>query len=64
MRGIRLIVQDAQGRSFDALQPRQEVGDGWDLRSLRGGPMTLAYSPVHRREGDGFKIELNLRDFR
>lgn len=72
--GIRFLVEDAQGRSFNAFQPRQELAEGWNIRKIPGGPIRLAYSPMRRLEGpsaprlrseqDSLKagIELRLRD--
>jgi hypothetical protein len=56
-------VQDPQGNNFEALQPRDALGDGLNLRRVRG-PVHLAYSPVARRRQDRFHIELQLRDLK
>ena len=64
VRGISLKVEDPSGRSFAALQPQQELWDGWDLRSFQGRSIQMAYSPVHRREGRNLKIELKLCDLK
>lgn len=61
--GMRVTVQDPQGNSFEALQPRDALGEGLNLRRVRGS-VHLAYSPVSRREEDRFSIELRLRDLK
>jgi single-stranded-DNA-specific exonuclease len=61
--GVRVTVQDPQGNSFEALQPRDALGDGLNLRRVRGS-VHLAYSPVARRRQDRFHIELRLRDLK
>ncbi len=61
--GVRVIVQDPQGNNFEALQPRDALGDGLNLRRVRGS-VHLAYSPVARRRQDRFHIELRLRDLK
>ena len=61
--GMRVTVQDSQGNSFEALQPRDALAEGLNLRRVRGF-VHLAYSPVSRREEDRFHIELRLRDLK
>jgi len=61
--GMRLVVQSPEGKSFEALQPRDALGEGLNLRRVRG-LVHLAYSPVRLRQTDGFTIELRLRDLR
>ena len=60
--GMRFTVQGPEGRSFHALQPR-EMLEQVNLRRVRG-TVHLAYSPILRRNGDGSRIELRLRDLR
>lgn len=62
--GIRFTVEDADGRPFEALQPRQELWEGWNLHKLPGGPVALAYSPLFRRGENGLEIKLKLKDLR
>ncbi|MBI3333523.1 MAG: single-stranded-DNA-specific exonuclease RecJ [Candidatus Omnitrophica bacterium] len=62
--GIRFLVEDSHGRTFQALQPRQELADGWNVRKLPGGPIRLAYSPLRGLAGEGSGIELRLRDLK
>ena len=62
-KGMRLIVESSGGKSFEALQPREALWDGLNLRRARGD-VHLAYSPVRRRQPEGFTIELRLRDLR
>ncbi len=61
--GMRVTVQDPQGNCFEALQPRDALGEGLNLRRVRGS-VHLAYSPVGRRQEDRFQIELRLRDLK
>lgn len=61
--GVRLKVQDAGGRRFDALHPRHLAGDGLNLRRVRGNVM-LAYSPVRRGAAPEAGIELRLHDLK
>ncbi len=62
-RGIRFLVEDSGGRSFQALQSRHELWEGWNIRRLKGGQIQLAYSPVIcHRSADHSQIELRLRD--
>jgi len=61
--GMRLVVESPEGRVFEALQPRDALGEGLNLRRVRGN-VHLAYSPVRRRGEDGFTIELRLRDLK
>ena len=58
-----MTVQDSQGNNFEALQPREALAEGLNLRRVRGS-VHLAYSPVSRREEDRFSIELRLRDLK
>ena len=65
-RGIRFAVEDDQGQFFEAIQLRESVERlglyvGKKER-LKGRAVTLAYSPVYRKEEDGFGIELKVRD--
>ena len=63
--GIRFFVEDGQGRSFLVLQPRQEMEEGWNVRRIPGGPVTLVYSPMIRfGQTDKSAIELRLCDLR
>ena len=61
--GMRVTVQDPRGNNFEALQPRDALGEGLNLRRVRGS-VHLAYSPVSRRGEDRFHIELRLRDMK
>lgn len=63
-RGRRMVVEDADGCSFEALQSRHEIWEGGSLQRLRGRKVKLAYSPVRRQEGEGSTIELRLRDLK
>lgn len=62
--GVRFTVEDAEGRPFDALQPRQELWEGWNLRRIPEGPLALAYSPLFRRGKEGLRVELKLKDLK
>ena len=61
--GMRLVVEGPEGKTFEALQPREALWEGLNLRRVRGS-IHLAYSPVGRRQKDGFSIELRLRDLK
>lgn len=61
--GMRVAVQDPQGKTFEALQPRDALWEGLNLRRARGS-VHLAYSPVARRRQDRFHIELRLQDLK
>ncbi len=61
--GMRLLVENPEGKRFEALQPREALWDGLNLRMVRGS-VHLAYSPVGRRQEDQFSIELRLRDLK
>ncbi len=61
--GIRLTVHDPQGNAFEAMQPRDALWDGLNLRRVRGS-VHLAYSPVGRRHEERYSIELRLRDLK
>ncbi|MBI3323246.1 MAG: single-stranded-DNA-specific exonuclease RecJ [Candidatus Omnitrophica bacterium] len=60
--GMRVRVEGPEGRSFEALQPREMLSE-LNLRRVRGS-VRLVYSPVLRRDGSGCRIELRLRDLR
>ncbi len=62
--GVRFTLQDARGRAFDALQPRHEIAEGWNVRQLPLGPVEIVYSPVRRLGSDGLQIELKLCDLK
>jgi len=62
--GIRFHVEDEMGRLFEALQSRHEIGEGWNVRRLAAGPVSLAYSPIRRFGPDGDRIELKLCDIK
>ncbi|MCM8794884.1 MAG: single-stranded-DNA-specific exonuclease RecJ [Candidatus Omnitrophica bacterium] len=62
--GIRFLVEDAQGRPFEAVQSRFDAAEGWNVRRLNPGPVALAYSPIVRRDQDDFRIELKLCDLK
>ena len=62
-RGIRLTVGDANGRLFDALQPREMTWESLNLRKVRG-KVHLAYSPVRSLEANSPAIELRLKDLK
>lgn len=63
--GIHFFVEDGQGRPFLALQPRQEMEEGWNVRKIPGGPVTLVYSPrIRSGRTDKSPIELRLCDLR
>lgn len=60
-RGIRRIVQDSGGQTFEAIQP---LYDGWQeagIGRLKGQPVALAYSPIRRIDSTGRPIELKIR---
>lgn len=61
--GMKVSVESPEGKVFEALQPREALWDGLNLRRVRGN-IHLAYSPVGRREEDRFSIELRLRDLK
>ena len=63
-RGVRFQVEDPTGRSFEVLQPRQEIAEGWNVRRLPRGPLRLAYSPMVPPAEDGSEIELRLCDLK
>lgn len=63
-RGMRFLVEDATGRCFEALQPKQEIAEGWELDPFRGGAVRMVYSPIVRRGRTGGTIELTLRDLK
>ncbi len=61
--GVRLQVQSAGGRRFEALHPRHLAGDGLNVRRVRGHVL-LAYSPVRRGASPEGRIELRLHDLK
>ena len=61
--GMRVTVESSEGKAFEALQPREALWDGLNLRRVRG-LVHLAYSPVRTRQEEGFTIELRLQDLR
>ncbi len=63
-RGMRFYVEDRTGRCFEALQPKQEIAEGWELDPFRGGDVRMVYSPMIRRDRTGGTIELTLRDLK
>ncbi len=62
--GVRFFVEDGEGRSFETLQSQYDAADGWNVRRLTAGPISLAYSPVRRRGAAGGSIELKLCDLK
>ncbi len=64
LRGIRWQVQDSEGRTFDLLQPRQDLWEGQDLRRLAPGPIRIAYSPGRCGGEGGGPMELRLHDIK
>ncbi len=62
--GIRRLVQDTGGQTFEAIQPRY---DGWleeGIQRLKDQPVALAYSPIRRIDSTGRRIELKVRGIR
>ena len=63
--GVRFFVEDGEGRSFETLQSRNDAADGWNVRRLNAGPISLAYSPIRRHSAVGVSsIELKLCDLK
>jgi len=60
--GVRVMVESAAGRSFEALQPREAMAGAWNLRKIRGN-VKLAYSPI-RTQKLGPEITLRLSDLK